>query len=226
MNTVDNSSVTASSRGGVGSNVKRIQSTATQVNTIRRARLTSLLGKGEVEPGAEISGATWRPGHGGRCVGVCVVGGSRLERGGACEDGRSVRIGHWKECLTEVRAIILAKKRGNSCGAKGGRKAETWDGRRSQAIRYRLLVRARTPKTKRSVPAKRTCLREQLVIIDGREESLVRPLSCYPSSTRGNLLTGEPYVGRSACPVRREGRRKPMRRSYLYRRRAVLSPLW
>ena len=49
MNTVDNSSVTASPRGGVGSNVTGIQSTVTQVNTIRRSRLTSLRTKGEVE---------------------------------------------------------------------------------------------------------------------------------------------------------------------------------
>ena len=35
---------------------------------------------------------------------ACVVGGARLERGGVCEDGRS---GHWKGCLTKVRASAV-----------------------------------------------------------------------------------------------------------------------
>ena len=111
--------------------------------------------KGEVELNAAAWQSYWETtgsDHGGSVVIVGVVGGSRLERGSACEDGRSVRIGHLKECLAEVRAIILAKKRGNSCGAKGGRKAETCDDQRNQPIRHRLHVRARTPKTKRSVP--------------------------------------------------------------------------
>jgi hypothetical protein len=123
MKKVDNSSVTASPRGGVGSNVKRIQSTATQVNTIRRSRLTSLRVKGEVKPEIGILGATRRPRHGGLRVTVGVVGGSRLERGGACEDGRTLRIDHLLGCRREVRALIRAEKQGNSCGAKGGRKA-------------------------------------------------------------------------------------------------------
>jgi hypothetical protein len=123
MKKVDNSSVTASPRGGVGSNVKRIQSTATQVNTIRRSRLTSLRVKGEVKPEIGILGATRRPRHGGLRVTVGVVGGSRLERGGACEDGRTLRINHLLGCRREVRALIRAEKQGNSCGAKGGRKA-------------------------------------------------------------------------------------------------------
>ena len=118
-----------------------------------------------------------------------------MERGSACEDGRTVRIGYLKECLAEVRAIILAKKQGNACGAKGGRKAETRESLRNQTIRNRLLYGARTPKTKGSVSRKRTSLRKQLVIIDGREKSLVRPLSCYPSPKRSNLLTGEPCAG-------------------------------
>jgi hypothetical protein len=123
MKKVDNSNVTASPRGGVGSNVMRIQSTATQVNTIRRSRLTSLRVKGEVEPGTDISGATRRSRHGGLGVTVGVVGGSRLERGCACEDGRTLRIGHPPGCRGEVRAPIVAEKRGNARGAKGGRKA-------------------------------------------------------------------------------------------------------
>jgi hypothetical protein len=123
MKKVDNSNVTASPRGGVGSNVMRIQSTATQVNAIRRSRLTSLRVKGEVKPGTDNSGATRRPRHGGLGVTVGVVGGSRLGRGGACEDGRTLRKDHPLGCRGEVRALIVAEKRGDACGAKGGRKA-------------------------------------------------------------------------------------------------------
>ena len=66
--------------------------------------------KGEVEPNVADSQSCWeatRTIHGGSMVVVGVVGGSRLERGSACEDGRSVRIGCLKECLAEVRAIII-----------------------------------------------------------------------------------------------------------------------
>ena len=84
---------------------------------------TSLLGTGEVfflnEGGlpAHItdvqSGSYW------------VVGDSRSGKEDARECGRSpvnkpsVRTG----VIGEVRAIIRAEKRGNACGAKGGRKA-------------------------------------------------------------------------------------------------------
>jgi hypothetical protein len=61
-----------------------------------------------------------------------VVGGSRLERGGACEDGRSIRnrpefmaqMKRPKSRRVEVRAPIGAQRQGNACGAKGGRKAD------------------------------------------------------------------------------------------------------
>ena len=85
--------------------------------------MTSLRAKGEVKPGAEIPGATRRPGHGGLRVTVGVVGGSRLERGSVCEDGRTLRVDHPSGCRREVRALVVAKKQGNACGAKGGRKA-------------------------------------------------------------------------------------------------------
>ena len=77
MKEVDNSSETASPRGGVGSNVMRIQSTATQVNTIRRARMTSLRLKGEVEPQERACGIIPRPRHGGQGIAVRVVGRKR-----------------------------------------------------------------------------------------------------------------------------------------------------
>jgi hypothetical protein len=54
---------------------------------------------------------------------VGVVGGSRLGKGIASEDGRTLRIDHPLGCRREVRALIVAEKQGNSCGAKGGRKA-------------------------------------------------------------------------------------------------------
>ena len=84
------------SRGGVGSIVSRIQSTATQVNTIRRVQRTSLLARGEVEPNEAVLQSNWkvtRSNSWGIVTVVGVVGGSRLERGKAREDGRSVRIG-------------------------------------------------------------------------------------------------------------------------------------
>ena len=59
-----------------------------------------------------------------------VVGGSRLKMGCASEDGRPVRIDRKfrmpccirRTRLTGVRATIVALKRGNARGVKGGRK--------------------------------------------------------------------------------------------------------
>ncbi len=132
MKKVENSSATASSRGGVESSVKRIQSTAIQVNMIRRARLTSLRLKGEVGLVARATGAVSRPRDGGFEAIVSVVGGSRLEKGSACEDGRSTRKRSEFRALmrcpksrrVEVRAPIRAEKQGNASGAKGGRKVD------------------------------------------------------------------------------------------------------
>ena len=91
MKTVNNSNETASPRGGVGSIVKRTQSTAMQVNTIRLPTWTSLRVKGEVlrasarqAQGKEMNG----PSHGGRFDALGVVGGSRLGKGSASEGGR------------------------------------------------------------------------------------------------------------------------------------------
>ncbi len=123
MKKVDNSSATASPRGGVESSVMRTQSTATQVNTIRRWPRTSLRLSGEVEPSAGADGEARVPRHGGACAASDVVGGSRLGRGGACEDGRPAGAGRWRQRPAGVRAAVGARKRGNARGAKGGRKA-------------------------------------------------------------------------------------------------------
>ena len=114
--------------------MKRIQSTATQVNTIRRARWTSLRVKGEVK--AERAKALSLRQLSGRgmvaeATVVSVVGGSRLERGCAGKDERSARnrpafmarVKRPKNRRAEVRALIRAEKRGNARGAKEGRKA-------------------------------------------------------------------------------------------------------
>lgn len=65
----------------------RTQSTAMRVNTIRRWAWTSLRLSGKVEPLARADGEACVPRHGGACVASDVVGGSRLGRGCASEDG-------------------------------------------------------------------------------------------------------------------------------------------
>ena len=125
MKSVNNSSETASPQGGVGSIVKRTQSTATQVNTIRPKPWTSLLAKGEVcrraTPEAHPSESLSLK-HGGNGGAFWVVGGSRLSRGSAREDGRPNRTDRQQWCLLGVRVAIVAWKPGNAGGAKGGRK--------------------------------------------------------------------------------------------------------
>ena len=125
MKPVNNSSETASPRGGVWSIVKRTQSTATQVNTIRLPTWTSLRVKGEVlEASARqaLGKETEGPCHGGPSDALGVVGGSRLGKGSACEDGRPGRTDRWQQRRPGVRAAIVARKPGNAGGAKGGRK--------------------------------------------------------------------------------------------------------
>ncbi len=59
-------------------------------------------------------------------VPIGVVDDSRSGKEDACESRRSVGIRpsfpERKRCSAEVRAVIVVKKRGNSRGAKGGRK--------------------------------------------------------------------------------------------------------
>ena len=133
MKTVDNLNATASPRGGVESSMMGIRSTATKVNTIRRERWTSLLENGEVVSSEQSRRGDMhgRHRHGSPCVSSCVVGGSRSKRGCVSEDERTVRKGGRKRPLTEVRAVIVAK-RGTTTkrsrvmigGAKDGRKVE------------------------------------------------------------------------------------------------------
>jgi len=59
-------------------------------------------------------------------VPVGVVDGSRSGKEDACESRISLRVRPPSDrlvgCHREVRAAIVVKKRGNACGAKGGRK--------------------------------------------------------------------------------------------------------
>jgi hypothetical protein len=82
---------------------------------------TSLLGTGEV---------CWRKVRqslrkytDARKMPIGVVDGSRSGKEDAGECRRSVRVRPSQRRLTEVRAAIGAEKRGNACGAKGGREA-------------------------------------------------------------------------------------------------------
>ena len=73
--------------------------------------------KGEVEPNEAAWRSCWEVTgsiHGGAVTVVGVVGGSRLRKGSASEDGRTLRIDHSLECRREVRALIRAKKQGNA----------------------------------------------------------------------------------------------------------------
>jgi hypothetical protein len=125
MKPVNNSNETASPRGGVESIVKRTQSTATQVNTIRLKTWTSPRVDRRSPPMEDASGVPTEPSpldHGGCGGAFWVVGGSRLSRGSAREDGRPARADRWRQRRAGVRAAIVAWKPGNAGGAKGGRK--------------------------------------------------------------------------------------------------------
>ena len=105
MKTVNNSSETASPRGGVGSIVRRTQSTATQVNTIRLKAWTSPRLNGEVLPRLASAAPPREPSpleRGGSGGAFWVVGGSRLSRGSAREDGRPDRKDHRRRCPSGV----------------------------------------------------------------------------------------------------------------------------
>lgn len=85
---------------------------------------TSLLGTGEVW-GARAS-QFLRTNTDAQRVPIGVVDDSRSGKEDGCECRRSGGIRPFylkrQECLSEVRAAIVVKKRGNACGAKGGRK--------------------------------------------------------------------------------------------------------
>jgi hypothetical protein len=121
MKTVNNSSETASPRGGVGSIVRRIQSTATQVNTIRLPTWTSLRVKGEVLSASArqtLGKETNGPWHGGSFDALGVVGGSRLGKGSASEDGRPARKGSRKTLGRSQSRHISASKPESKSGRK------------------------------------------------------------------------------------------------------------
>ena len=121
MKTNDNPSVTASPRGGVGSNVMGTRSTATKVNAIRRSCLASLRLNGEAKRPARAVPKALQPRHGGCGAGMYVVGGSRSGRGGACEKGRALRTEHPQGCRRAVRtAIVVQADRGKTNAGKTG----------------------------------------------------------------------------------------------------------
>jgi hypothetical protein len=180
----------------------RIQSTATTSEHDSASTIDEPASEGRSPPGAKANGGAWRSRYGGRHAVVRVVGGSRLERGGGCEDGRTtrnrpeftVREMHWKSRRVEVRAPIRAEMQGNACGAKGGRKAEAADRRRCYDSWNRLLHGARTPAAKVPAPESGNCLH---VPPEGRRwgASQGHPALRHVSSLRGKLLTGEPDAG-------------------------------
>ena len=86
MKIIDNSSETATPRGGVGSIVMRTQPTVTQVNTIQRCARTSPLATGEVRSEPSSGKVDWSK-HGSQTTVHGVVGDSRLSRGDGREDG-------------------------------------------------------------------------------------------------------------------------------------------
>jgi hypothetical protein len=118
----------------------RIQSTVTQVNTIRQYTRTSLRVNGEVRTEAS-SGKVVRCKHGSQMIVYDVVGDSRLKRGRGREDGRPEQVVHGKTCCLGVRAAIGAKKPSNVGGAKGGRKADTVEGEGVISSRINCLPR-------------------------------------------------------------------------------------
>ena len=95
----------------------------TQVNPIRHAIAASLLGSGEA---CRMSGD--RSGrHSSSAVRNGLLGVAGVRTRGRFHDGplRPVRAGSRASGAgAGVRAVIVARKRGNACGAKGGRKVE------------------------------------------------------------------------------------------------------
>ena len=130
------------------------------------------------------------------------------------KSGRPAWIDRWKQRRAGVRVIIVVKKRGNSRGAKGGRKAKADERERCHTVGTRLPDRARTPE------AKSPHLNWKLLAdVTERQASGGESASPYTATsvlTMRQLADWRAVCGRSARPVRREGRRNPMRRSYPY----------
>ena len=81
-----------------------------------------------------------------------VIGDSMSEKEGTRKSGRPAWIDRWKQRRAGFRAIIVVKKRGNSRGAKGGRKAKADERERCHTVGTRLPDRARTPEAKSPHP--------------------------------------------------------------------------
>ena len=143
-----------------------------------------------------------------------VVGDSMSEKEGTRKSGRPAWIDRWNQRRAGFRAIIVVKKRGNSRGAKGGRKAKADERERCHTVGTRLPDRARTPE------AKSPHLNWKLLAdVTERQASGGESASPYTATsvlTMRQLADWRAVCGRSARPVRREGRRNPMRRSYPY----------
>ena len=125
---------------------------------------------------------------------VGVVGGSMSGKDDACECRRSPQIDCPKGCCGEVRAAIVARKRGSACGAKGGRKAEAVDDATDSNNRNRLPPRLERRGQKcRSVGIKSSLHRStksRCWVM-----SLDHPTIADLCPMRVKLLTGEPCAG-------------------------------
>jgi len=123
------------------------------------AAATSLLENGEV-CGAHAPQPP-RANTDAQRVPVGVVGDSMSGKESTREDGRPAGAGREVTVArfarrarpAGVRAAVGAGKRGNACGAKGGREAEVAAQCGSENIRYRLPIRARTPEAQVPAPA-------------------------------------------------------------------------
>jgi hypothetical protein len=85
---------------------------------------TSLLATGEVCATAKAAAQSLCVITDTQRMPIGVVGDSMFGKECTREDGRPGGIDRWQQCPSGVRAAIVAKKRGNARGAKGGRKAE------------------------------------------------------------------------------------------------------
>ena len=145
-----------------------------------------------------------------------VVGDSMSEKEGTRKSGRPAWIDRWKQRRAGFRAIIVVKKRGNSRGVMGGRKAKADERERCHTVGTRLPDRARTPEAKSphlNWKLLADVTERQGQASGGESES---PDTATSVLTMRQLADWRAVCGRSARPVRREGRRNPMRRSYPY----------
>ena len=175
---------------------------------------------------SSLSGGWWRNGSqsDGRLTRENHVG----NKTGVHSAGRANRADKEPGCV-EVRASIVALKRGNACGAKGRRKIEPIGsaGRKNPPLVIKLSG-ARSVQGGELCPAKgaqRNTFQPTLIgcwqaaakgsQIPGKSKSgIAEPRTCllrFSGPTRHVSLTVDPIdwragCGKTACPVRREGR--------------------